>query len=1497
MSDVVNTAEIRVVADSSGVEVGLQPAITAAEKTERKLIESIKRTSAIMEAGSRTSSRYYEIIARQRGVDPAALEPYLRQLRAVEEAQQRAATSATSTADLIKDAFVSAAAGLSVVGIIEQVISAQREFDKLNASLVTATGSSEKAAQAFEALQAFAATTPYGVAEATEAFVKMRNLGLDPSERALRSYGNTAAAMGKSLEQMVEAVADASTGEFERLKEFGIKASQNGEKLTLTFKGTSTTIKNDAAAIEGYLMKLGEVDFAGAMAKRAATLDGAISGLGDTWESTMRAISTSGIGEAAQDGVIGLSAALNDLETILQAITAAADKQAGSLNGVEIVHKSLSTVFEAVSVLGVNVVYTLTQVGKELGGLAAQAKAVATGQFQQARIIGELMKAEAERDRKEVDAKTAAILGAVEKAKQAAAAVPTQARNVDRLAEFRIEREAERESAEAAKRRADQLKRETAALAELAGLSATFAAEWKMLSKLYADGKINLERLTKAQAELLAKQPAMKDAAEQEIKDRKAATDAIEQYEKAFEAAAKAKNTALENLQAQRDENAQIGLSATALAELNAERLEALALQAEAKIWAAEGIDISGQLAEQYRDEAAALRELADEKREGARKQIAVDSAKKAQEEWKRASEDIERSLTDALLRGFESGKSLGQNLVDTLKNMFSTLVLRPVIQAAVQPMTNQLTGFLQGGSGTSSTAGSSLGSLASLFGKSGTSAGGSSMLGSVGSYGGWIAAGMALADGLYKKGYDDTSTIQKKDYVHPLVAESLLFNKVFQAIGLSSKTANLLSGASIATALFGRKAPEIESHGIQGTFGGAGFSGEAYANILEKGGLFRSNKRYVKTGDLSADQDASFDATYKALVDAAKGFASTLGIEAGVIDGYNKQIKLELGKDEAKNQEAIAKLFGEIGDELSQRLVPNLAGFALAGETTSATLQRLVTGYATVDEALTAIGMQFGAVGVASLEARERLLAAAGGLDAFAANTAGFQQNFLSEAERNAPVLKSVTEQLAAMGLSSVDTRDEFKQVVLGLDLTTDAGAKQYGVLMKMQAAFAQVYPVIDNAAIAAAELAKAEERANQVREERRGLQDQLDELLMSELQLLEKRRSALDESNRPLFDQIEAAKAAKVALEAQAEAQRLATEVAEEARLAAEEARVAAIQAVKDRSADLLSGVDSMFSVLQSVVGREKALLQESANAHRSLSSALHGTLDSMRAVGSDKADRMGAQAQIRAALAIARAGGALPDADSLKGALSAVSKDASSMFATQQDYLRDFYTTQNDIADLAGLTDKSLSAEEQQIQKLDGILTSAQQQVDALKGVDTSILSLTEAISGFSRAIGAAQGDPVASAGGSLAKLYKELLGRAPDAAGLEYWKEQIASGLTLNQVEAFMKQGTEFSDYQKQLRGFAVGTNQVPYDMPAMIHKDERIIPAADNRELMRRLASPSASNDALIAEVRALRAELEGLRAETRSVATHGEKSARLLGRVIRNDTLVTSQET
>lgn len=203
--------------------------------------------------------------------------------------------------DKIKFAAAGAFAGITVGSTITKLAETQRQFDVLNASLVTVTGSSGRAAIEFEWIKEFAATTPFDLAQVTNAFIKMKALGLDASMEALRSYGNTASAMGKDLNQMIEAVADAATGEFERLREFGIRASRQGDQVTFTFQGISKTIRNSSQEITKYLNEIGNNQFAGAMSERAKTLDGALSNLGDTWDELFRTINEAGVGQLIYD--------------------------------------------------------------------------------------------------------------------------------------------------------------------------------------------------------------------------------------------------------------------------------------------------------------------------------------------------------------------------------------------------------------------------------------------------------------------------------------------------------------------------------------------------------------------------------------------------------------------------------------------------------------------------------------------------------------------------------------------------------------------------------------------------------------------------------------------------------------------------------------------------------------------------------------------------------------------------------------------------------------------------------------------------------------------------------------------------------------------------------------------------------------------------------------------------------------------------------------------
>lgn len=210
-------------------------------------------------------------------------------------------------------------AGVSVTAFVGKLVSVQREFDVLNSSLVTVTGSAQAAGREMAWIKTFAKDTPYGLAQATEAFVRMKALGLDPTQAKLTSFGNTAAGMGKSLMQMIEAVADAATGEFERLKEFGIKASKQGDMVAFTFQGVTTRVKNSAKDITDYLENIGNTAFGGAMEQRAKTLDGAIAALGDSWDELFRTINEStGFSEKAAGGVRLVTDAIDGLGKMVE---------------------------------------------------------------------------------------------------------------------------------------------------------------------------------------------------------------------------------------------------------------------------------------------------------------------------------------------------------------------------------------------------------------------------------------------------------------------------------------------------------------------------------------------------------------------------------------------------------------------------------------------------------------------------------------------------------------------------------------------------------------------------------------------------------------------------------------------------------------------------------------------------------------------------------------------------------------------------------------------------------------------------------------------------------------------------------------------------------------------------------------------------------------------------------------------------------------------------
>jgi len=165
--------------------------------------------------------------------------------------------------------------------ILNQIVQTNRTFEDLEATLRAVTGSALAAKKSFELIRAFTSTTTFQIEEVAQAFITLKQAGIVPTSEVLQDFGNFAAGMGKSVTQLAQAAFNATTGEMEMLKQFGVIARQQGDKITVTFDGVTKTIDRSGEAIVEFLRSIGREKFPTAIEERFNTLSGAISNLKD----------------------------------------------------------------------------------------------------------------------------------------------------------------------------------------------------------------------------------------------------------------------------------------------------------------------------------------------------------------------------------------------------------------------------------------------------------------------------------------------------------------------------------------------------------------------------------------------------------------------------------------------------------------------------------------------------------------------------------------------------------------------------------------------------------------------------------------------------------------------------------------------------------------------------------------------------------------------------------------------------------------------------------------------------------------------------------------------------------------------------------------------------------------------------------------------------------------------------------------------------------------
>ena len=258
----------------------------------------------------------------------------------------------------------------------------------------------------------------------------------------------------------------------------------------------------------------------------------------------------------------------------------------------------------------------------------------------------------------------------------------------------------------AAKAANKELEAQAKLLAELSGLSGSFAEDWGRLNAIYAKGGISLKQLTEQQAILLAKQPAIKAQLELEERlgqSRVKTADLSDKYLSSMvaenEQLAKSNQSLLEEVE-------QIGLSAEVLNILRLARMDANLAREQELLLVAQGIEGNEAEAAQIERRINLLRRERDLKADGQVKEIRAAEA----EDNKKRTEGISASISEGLLDGFRNGRSLSDIFLNELKAQFAKTVLQPLISPIVSAGNDALSGALKGVGGGIFNA--SLGSL-----------------------------------------------------------------------------------------------------------------------------------------------------------------------------------------------------------------------------------------------------------------------------------------------------------------------------------------------------------------------------------------------------------------------------------------------------------------------------------------------------------------------------------------------------------------------------------------------------------------------------------------------------------------------------------------------------------------------------------------------------------------------------------------------------------------
>lgn len=177
--------------------------------------------------------------------------------------------------------------------IARGAVTSASKFEQMSTAIETALWSKSEAQKALSMIQEISAKTPFEVDTLTQSYLNLANRWLRLTKEQIVSLWDLASSQAKDFNQLTEAVLDAQQWEFERLKEFWVRAESNWNKVKFTFKWITTEVEKNSKAMSDYIIWLWNLQgVQWGMELQSKTLIGLYSTWNDTLDMASRNIWT-----------------------------------------------------------------------------------------------------------------------------------------------------------------------------------------------------------------------------------------------------------------------------------------------------------------------------------------------------------------------------------------------------------------------------------------------------------------------------------------------------------------------------------------------------------------------------------------------------------------------------------------------------------------------------------------------------------------------------------------------------------------------------------------------------------------------------------------------------------------------------------------------------------------------------------------------------------------------------------------------------------------------------------------------------------------------------------------------------------------------------------------------------------------------------------------------------------------------------------------------------